>query len=225
MLFETGHITFEEFTHAIIATFIIINPINKIPIFLAFTEGKTKKDKRKMLFQCILSVFIILTVTVWVGELLLEVFQINIDAFRVGGGLLLGHLGFTMVYSDIQEIINKYGPPKHSGKSSKKSDPSLSVISVVPMALPILAGPGTIATIIIFAHIHHSFVDNLYSTVMIFIVSILILIILASGFFVRKLIGNTGLNILSRIMGLFQLSIGCNMFLTGLVALAPGLKG
>jgi multiple antibiotic resistance protein len=197
--------------HAIsvfMAFFAIMNPIANTPIFLGLTAGDEKAIKRKIASQSLTLSFLIVLVSCLAGNLIFKAFGITLPAFRITGGILVFIIGFQMLHGSPSEVHN----PSHAD-NRKSLEAELSII-VSPLAVPILAGPGTIATAISFS----AHADLLYTFVTICVFALLCLITFA--FFVEgqkfiHYIGESGIKVVTRLMGLILAIVGTQMFMEG----------
>ncbi|MEJ2688710.1 MAG: MarC family protein [Deltaproteobacteria bacterium] len=197
--------------HAIsvfMAFFAIMNPIANTPIFLGLTAGDEKAIKRKIASQSLTLSFLIVLVSCLAGNLIFKAFGITLPAFRITGGILVFIIGFQMLHGSPSQVHN----PSHAD-NRKSLEAELSII-VSPLAVPILAGPGTIATAISFS----AHADLLYTFVTICVFALLCLITFA--FFVEgqkfiHYIGESGIKVVTRLMGLILAIVGTQMFMEG----------
>jgi len=123
--------------------FAIMNPVGNTPVFLSVAANFNAEDQRQIARTAVLTTLVIITFSVYLGGFIFRVFDITIDAFRIFGGLLVVRVGFDMIYSGAS--------PAHSGTGQAESPSSARSIGVSPLAIPILAGPGTISTALNFA--------------------------------------------------------------------------
>jgi multiple antibiotic resistance protein len=197
--------------HAIsvfMAFFAIMNPIANTPIFIGLTAGDEAAVKRKIASQSLTLSFLIVLVSCLAGNLIFKAFGITLPAFRITGGILIFIIGFQMLHGSPSEVHN----PSHAdNRKSLKAE--LSII-VSPLAVPILAGPGTIATAISFS----AHAGLLYTLVTICVFALLCLITFA--FFVEgqkftDYIGESGIKVITRLMGLILAIVGTQMFMEG----------
>lgn len=190
------------------AFFAIMNPIANTPIFIGLTEGDEITVKRKIASQSLFLAFIIVLVSCLAGNLILKTFGITLPAFRITGGILVFIIGLQMLHGNPSEVHN----PSHAD-NRKSVEAQLSII-VSPLAVPILAGPGTIATAMSFsAHTNY-----LYSFITVCVFALLCLITYV--FFVGgqkfiDYIGESAIKVITRLMGLILAIIGTQMFIEG----------
>lgn len=199
----------------VIAMLAITNPIGNLAIFASLTADKTTQEKRKTALVAGFAILIILILVTWTGDLLLRAFGIDIASFETAGGLIIALMGISMLHAKTSPI--------HHGEKDQADAEVKTNVAVVPIAIPIVAGPGAITTIVVNTHHYHTFDDKL----LISAVSIVIALILWIAFYfsapVSRLMGPSGINIVTRIMGIILASIAFGMMASGFKALFPGL--
>jgi len=193
----------------------IVDPIGTIPIYLGMTRHNTLDERRQIALTASISFAIILIVSLFLGEQLLEAFGIGIPSFRTAGGVLIFTMGLSMLQAH------------ESGAKQTEEERAESVVkesvAVVPLAIPLLAGPGAISTVIVYAHSDNSWLHYGLMSSVILTVAILIFIALRIAPLIGARLGKTGMNIVTRIMGLITLAIAIEFIAAGLTALFPGL--
>ncbi|WP_109830049.1 MarC family protein [Reichenbachiella versicolor] len=184
--------------------FAIMNPIANTPIFLGLVEGEDKETKNKIAKTASIVAFIIVVAFIVGGKYIFGLFGITIPAFKITGGLLIFYVGFEMLMSKKSKVQNH----DHDSESS-------SNIAISPLAIPILAGPGTIVTAMNFVthanYIHTGIVISIFA-VMIFLTYCAFAL---SDLIVRKLGGNL-IAVIGKIMGLILAIIGTQMVTEGI---------
>jgi multiple antibiotic resistance protein len=200
------------------AFFAVMNPIANTPVFLGLTAGEDNATRRVVAFQAVLTAFVIIAVFCLLGSVIFELFGITLPAFRITGGVLVALIGFQMLHSNPSAV--------HHPSSADQADSRQAALSVAisPLALPILAGPGTIATAMNFASTGGTM--NMLVTLGAFA----LLCAITYGFFVFgqgliRYVGRNGLNVITRIMGLILSVIGVQMLIEGLQGAFPALHG
>lgn len=188
--------------------FAIMNPIANTPIFLGLTANDTPEERKRVARKALTLAFGLVVVFALLGKLIFSLFGITLPAFQITGGVLVALIGYQMLKGE-QSTVHQ--PSANDGKVSMEA--ALS-IAVTPLAMPILAGPGTIATAMNFASAG-SLVDMLVT-----IVSFAVLCVITYGFFISgerlmSVLGHNGLNVITRIMGLILAVIGVQMLITG----------
>ena len=183
--------------------FAIMNPIANIPIFLSLVQDADKSTKESINKKATIIAFLIVLTFVLLGKFIFELFGITIPAFKITGGILIFHVGFEMLQSKKSNI-------KHLKKT--KTDEN---IAISPLAIPILAGPGTIVTAMNFVPDTNYF----HIGIVIFIFSIMCyLTYLAfhlSEYFVKK-IGHNIITVIGKLMGLILSIMGVGMIIQGI---------
>lgn len=183
--------------------FAMTNPISNMTVFVSLTQALDKKVKRDINKRSNIIAFIIITVFVLIGKYIFELFNISIPAFKITGGILIFFIGFDMLQSKQSNV-------KSLDTVDKKED-----IAVSPLAIPILAGPGTIVTAM-------NFVANVES-IQIFLViaifgfmSLLTYLTFRASDFIVKIVGNNVISVIGKIMGLIIAIIGTGMVIQGI---------
>ncbi len=192
----------------------IVNPLGALPIFLSMTGRDPVADTR-IVNRATMAVALILLLSAWTGEALLGFFGITIDAFRVGGGLLILLMGITMLHGRQSHVQHH---PDEAEAVREKED-----ISVVPLAIPLMAGPGAISLVILDANRAHSLGGEVLLALAILAVAAIVWVVLMLAGRIRALLGVIGLNIVTRIMGLILVAIGVQFIADGGRNLFPGL--
>lgn len=183
--------------------FAITNPISNMTVFVSLTQGLDKKIKRDINKRANIIAFIIVTVFVLLGKYIFELFNISIPAFKITGGILIFFIGFEMLQS------------KQSNVKSLDSVNTEEDIAVSPMAIPILAGPGTIVTAM-------NFVANVETIQIILVIaifafmSILTYLTFRASDMIVKIVGSNVISVIGKIMGLIIAIIGTGMVIQGI---------
>jgi len=189
----------------IVALFAVMGVLTLPPVYLSATEGMSAQEKRKVIWQCTFAVAVTLLVSYFIGAYILDLFKIDMDAFKVAGALVVANMAWGMIVARPSAMMDTHG----------KSP------AVIPLAIPKTAGPGAIATVITLGEVHT--VENTVANVLAIVgVTILALgFMLASGFIERTL-GESGLNIVNRVFGLILLAIALTSILASLLNFFPG---
>lgn len=184
--------------------FAIMNPFTKLPIFLGMVDGFSEEEKQKVARTSILVAFTIVVVFIIFGKYIFEIFHIGIPGFKIAGGLLLFYIGFEMLLSKKSEIHQE----DHDEEFNMEH-------AVSPLAIPILAGPGTIVTAMnnVTAHdfIHVSILIGSFAAICL----ITFLMFTYHKFFYRVL-GKYLILVIGKIMGLLITIIGAGMVVQGI---------
>ena len=207
---------FTQYTKLFIGLVSIVNPIGAIPVFLSMTAAKTTRERTRMGLVAATSVAIILAVTIFLGQPLLNMFGISIPSFRIAGGILILLMALTMLHADPQT-----DKPVTTGSTG--TDES-ATMAIVPLSMPLLAGPGALSTVIVFAQHDTSWWHYGGMLAVVAGVGLTVGLSLMAAPWLARLIGRIGMQILTRIMGLFLAAIGVEFITNGLGAIFPALK-
>jgi multiple antibiotic resistance protein len=198
-----------------VGMFLVANPIGNLPIYLSFTSGDRRRDLA-IARSCALTVAITLLVSDWAGKALLRAFGISVEAFQAAGGLILLLIGLSMLRSETSAI--------HHDPDSVERDADSALKGVVPLGIPLIAGPGTIAVVLASPEAA-SLTGRAGLSVVILAISGLVYAIFAAGDRISSFLSTSTLQILTRIMGLLLSSIAVQMLFSGLGKGFPGLAG
>lgn len=191
-----------------LAFFAIMNPLANTPLFISLTEGDEPAVKRQVAFKSLLTAFGIVLVFCLCGNLLFQLFGITMPAFRIAGGALVALVGFHMLHGEPSRL---HHPSTEDAERVHEAELS---VAISPLAMPILAGPGTLATAINFSS------GGLLETG-ITIATFAVLCVITYFFFLFsqrliRFIGENGINVVTRLMGLILAVIGTQMVLAGI---------
>ncbi len=210
-------INLADFLKSFVAILAIVNPIGIVPIFLALTTGETPAERKHTAHISAYSVATILLMSAFAGEAILAFFGLGLPSFRVGGGILVLLMAISMLQAKQSRLRQS---PSEAEYAEEKDN-----VAVVPLAMPLMAGPGAISLAIIHGHQAISMPQKIILALSILSVALVVLISLHLAKPIGKALGVTGLNIATRIMGLILASIGVQMIALGLIKLLPGLAG
>ena len=203
-----------EYTKFLIAIIAIANPIGIIPVYLTLTADATITERAKIGHIVVLATTTILLVTLFFGELLLRFFGISIDSFRVGGGIMILLMAISMLHT-------AHGTIRQNRDIADQADSES--IAVVPLAMPLLAGPGAISTVIINAAKENGIAHYSLLATDIFILGIVLWLLFKMVPWIARHISTVGINISTRIMGLILAAIAVEFIANGLKGLFPVL--
>ncbi len=203
-----------EFFKPLLTLLAIVNPLGVIPFYIHFTQGFSAEQRNKTIWISALTVFIVIAVSALLGLKILEFFGISLASFQVGGGLLLLTSALSM--------LNAQPAEAKSTKEEVDDAAARASIAVVPLAIPLLTGPATMSTVVILAEkaktIWHLGVLVAYGLV---IAGATVLAFRAARP-IAKLMGKTGINVMTRLMGLILAALAVEVMADGLVKLFPG---
>ncbi|WAR44502.1 MarC family protein [Methylomonas rapida] len=189
----------------------VVNPISAMPIYLSLTARKTPAERRQTAISTAFAVAMVLLTSLLAGEPILRFFGIGLPAFRVAGGLLLLLMGISMLR--VSDDRSRHTPEEEAESYDKTS------VAVVPLAMPLLAGPGAISTTIVYAHRDLSLNHYLLFSTVIVSVSLIVLVTLLLAPRIVAIMGQTGMNVVTRVMGLLLTSIAVEFIANGATAL------
>ena len=200
-----------------ITLFALLNPIGMLPVFISYTANERKEVQRLVALFVSLTVMALLLVFLLIGSPILQFFGVSLDSFRIAGRILLLTIGIGIVNGKSSD--NKEEIVTTETNNNLTQAKSIYSQIVIPMAMPLLVGPGVIANVILYSNEASKKRDGLgiELILMIALVSFLVFVILTAGKWLQKMIGNIGLNITQRIMGLFVAAIGVQFMVTGVI--------
>jgi multiple antibiotic resistance protein len=193
----------------------IVNPLAAIPIFISLTESSTESERKHIARTASIAVLVVLVVATLLGKPLLNFFGVSIASFKVGGGILLLLMAIAMMQA--KHTYSKQTPEEAAEAEEKES------FAVVPIAMPLLAGPGAISTVIIYADASFQPVHIGLIIISIILISMIIWSALNVAIPIRNMLSKTGINIITRLMGLLLAAIAIEFISGGLIQLLPGL--
>lgn len=200
--------------HTAIGVFTIANPIGNLPIYLSFTDGNPRLD-RAIARSAALTFTIALLLSTWIRNGLLEFFGISRGAFQIAGGVIVVLIGLSMLRSQT--------PPEHHDPESIARDQSSSVKGVVPLGIPLLAGPGTL-TVVIADPLAASLSGRVGISFVVMLLDLLVYVIFAAGDRLANRISSSALQVLTKVMGLLLTAIAIQMLINGFISVSPALS-
>lgn len=184
--------------------FAIMNPLANLPAYMALTNEATPEEKRRVKKRAVLTAFYIVTAFVVLGQIIFSLFGLTIPAFKITGGILIFIAGINMVYEKKE--------PKRANEPPEEFD---EVIAITPLAIPLMAGPGSIVTAMTFVSgkdwLHMGIVILMFGAV-----CYLHYIAFSMSQFIVEKLGNTIMTTIGRIMGLIIAVIGTSMVIEGI---------
>ncbi len=200
------------------ALFAIMSPIANLPVFLSLTADRDAAGQRRVALTTIIGITIGSLITVFAGDAVLKLFGISIDAFRLAGGLLILFIALNMLHGN--ESTTHAGTEQEKERHSERDNPG-----VYPLTVPILLGPGTISSIVIFRQQATDFSMELaFGLAVAASVALISVTFLAAPVLSRHL-SDTATSIMSRLMGMILAAIAMEMMVDSLRSLLPGLAG
>lgn len=207
-----------NFTTAIVA---IINPIGLIPLWKDLLGDTSRKVRNRVAYMVIASSVAVLLIFLNFGRELLEFFQIDLMAFKVAGGILLLFTGLSMVNGHVSELKDR----KEKGETALQIAKQRFRKVLVPLAIPMLAGPGSITTAIIYGARAQNFMDYLGLSLVLFAVLMVLLLMLCNSHYIERKVDDLIFIVFTRIFGVIVVAIAMQFILEALVNIFPGWTG
>lgn len=203
-----------EYTRIFVGLLAIVNPFGAIPVFLGLVGDRSPAEQRRTARVSSATAALVMIISLVGGVQILSAFGIGIPAFRMAGGVLI----FSMALSMMQ---GKQSDARHTEEEHEDARTRESV-AVVPLAIPLLAGPGTMSTVIVYGHNNQGLASHVAIALASALVCALVFVAFRFAERLAKLLGKTGLNVMSRVMGLLLLAIAIEFITKGLAATFPG---
>jgi multiple antibiotic resistance protein len=201
-------INWTELFKDFIGLFAILNPLGSIPVYLGMTANKSANETKAIAIKTAISVAVILVIAIWAGNALLLFFGITMPAFRIASGLLVLLVAISMFHAQTSKAVHTY---TETLEALDKQD-----IAVVPLAIPLLAGPGAISLVIINANQMQHWLEKILLSLSVVLLSIVIWLTLHLANNLGKLMGTAGINTATRIMGLLLAAMAVQFIILGL---------
>ncbi|HTW76981.1 MAG TPA: MarC family protein [Thermoplasmata archaeon] len=201
---------------AIVATlFAIVDPIGTLPFYVALTQGFTAEDRAVIVQRSVLVVAGVLAVFALVGRFLFQLFGFTLYAFEIAGGVLLFFVAFDMLRGEITRV--RLTPEDREEAIARRDE-----LSVVPLGIPLLAGPGAISTVMIFeGNAPNTLLAVLATFVAIGVTCVLTFVILRYGPRILSAIGRVGIMAMTRVLGLILAAVGVQFVIDGILGAFP----
>ncbi|CAH2791507.1 MAG: UPF0056 inner membrane protein YchE [uncultured Caballeronia sp.] len=194
----------------------LINPVGAIPFFLSLTTDMSSSEKAGTIRIASISVFCVIAVTALLGQQIIAFFGISVGSLEVGGGIIMLLMAINMLNA---QVGNARSTPEERHEAEMKNS-----IAVVPLAIPLLTGPGSISTVIVYSASVVHWYDRLGLVVIGAVLAGLCFGALMLAEPIARWVGRTGINIGTRLMGLMLSALAVEFIVNGLKALLPSLK-
>jgi multiple antibiotic resistance protein len=201
----------------LIALLAIVNPIGAVPFFILFTQNFSRAERRRTIRISSFSAFVVIAVSALAGLKIIEFFGISIASFQVGGGMLLLISAVSMLNAQPAET-----KPQDLTEGQEKADAGAS-IAVVPLTVPLLTGPATISTIVIYAERTRHWWELAVLVGYGVVVGVAAFLAFSASGRIAQWLGRTGINVMTRLMGLVLAALAVEIMADGLVKLFPVL--
>lgn len=201
------------FLYVFAALFSVINPLGTVPVFVGLTSDESTQERNRTSLLTTVNVIGILIISFFAGTYLLAFFGISLNALRIAGGMIIVTSGFALLTGTFS---------KHKGMKNKRVQKDLDKrekFSLTPLAIPMLAGPGSISLLITFNQEYQQWNEMLYVVLAVLAVGLATFIILRSSHYISKILGASGINAISRIVGFIVISIGVEYISTAVISI------
>jgi multiple antibiotic resistance protein len=203
----------------LIALLAIVNPIGVVPFFIHFTQGFTEAQRRRTIRVSAFTAFLVVSISALAGLRIIEFFGISIASFQVGGGMLLLISALQMLQAQQAETRKE-----DVDEGESKADAGAS-IAVVPLTIPLLTGPATISTMVIYAQQTRHWWQLAVLVGYGVVIGVAAFLALSAAGRIARLLGRTGINVMTRLMGLILAALAVEIMADGLLKLFPALGG
>lgn len=198
----------------IVSLFAIMNPLYSISTFLSLCDDLPDEERQSVPVRTAFASFVIMMIAFFAGEFILSLFSLSLPALRISGGLVVFATGWSMVRGELGKSENEKGA---SGDARTARS-----IAVVPLALPLTAGPGAISLMIVVATYGNEWEGQLAIAFAVFLVCLSVWLTLRMAQRVRNVLGASGLDVVGRVMGLILLALSIEFVTAGLSEKFPG---
>lgn len=209
----------EDFVRALVVFLVVIDPIGLVPIFLGLTPGFDARHKRLIAIRGTLISFIIIVFFAYLGDLVLGVLSIGMPAFRIAGGALLFWIAFEMLFQ-------KRAERKERTADDARMMEEAHDLAVFPLAIPLIAGPGAITSVLLLMDRYGSTVSGQIEVLAAAAVTVgLTTILLLTADTINRVMGRTVILTLSRVLGIVLAALAMQTMISGITAIYPGVSG
>lgn len=206
MTFDTAYMI-----TALVTMFVVIDPIGIAPLFIALTPGMTRAQRRRVAWRAVLVAGLVLTLFAFLGEAVLGFIGISMPAFRVAGGILLFLTALDMLFER-----------RTKRREDRTDEASADDPSVFPLAIPLLAGPGSIASVILLTG-ERPGAEGLVTVLGITALTLVVMaVLLQAASHLEHMIGKTGIDVITRLLGMLLAALSVQFVLDGLNAFGFG---
>ncbi len=202
-----------DFITFTVAMIIMMNPLGSLSVFLQLTKSYRRPEQKKTAVAAALAMATIMLITLWLGEEMLHLFGITLSAFRCAGGLILLLMGLSMLQSQESPVSHTQA----DDIAAKNQDS----IAVVPLALPLVVGPGAMSTIIIYAGDASALYDKISMAFICLLLAAGMGVILLFGHSIARFVGQSVIKVVTRIMGMIIMAIAVEMLANGILGFVP----
>ena len=196
---------------ALVTMFVVIDPIGIAPLFIALTPGMSRAQRRRVAWRAVLVAGLVLTLFPFLGEAVLGFIGISMPAFRVAGGILLFLTALDMLFER-----------RTKRREDRTDETSVDDPSVFPLAIPLMAGPGSIASVILLTG-ERPGAEGLVTVLGITALTLVVMaLLLQASSYLEHVIGKTGIDVITRLLGMLLAALSVQFVLDGLSAFGFG---
>ncbi|RFN58631.1 NAAT family transporter [Marixanthomonas ophiurae] len=206
------------FLYVFAALFSVINPLGTVPVFVGLTSDETSIERNKTSLLTAINTTVILIICFFAGTYILDFFSISLNALRIAGGMIIVSSGFALLTGTFS---------KHKGMKNKRVKKDLSnreKISLTPLAIPMLAGPGAISILITYNQEYSKTSEIVLILLAVVAVGFATFLMLRFAPYLTKLLGASGINAISRIVGFIVISIGIEYISSAVILIIQNLE-
>ncbi|SLN46888.1 MarC family protein [Pseudooctadecabacter jejudonensis] len=207
---------YTELTKAFGAFFAIMNPFVNLPVFLALTEGYSVADQRRLAIRITVYCAVMSAIILVAGNQIITFFGVTVDQFRIAGGIVLASIAWSMLQG--QKIAAHHGSTDEQDHLN-----TLSSLAFYPITFPMLVGPGTIATLIIYGGNASGVLDIAGIAAVVGMIILMLFVVMFFAASISKVMTDTMRVIMTRLMGMILLAIAVEMIVAGVKVVLPGL--
>jgi MarC family membrane protein len=197
----------------------VVNPLAIVPFFIHYTQGFSPEQRRGTIVTASLSAFLVIAVSALLGLQILEFFGISLASFQVGGGMLLLISSMNMLNAQPAEAK----PHTHELEDGAQKAAMGASIAVVPLTIPLLTGPATMSTVVIYAERAQTLLQMSALVGYGVVISLATAVCFSLADPIARVLGKTGINVMTRLMGLILAALAVEVMAVGLLKLFPGL--
>jgi len=206
----------ELFIKIFVAIFSVINPLGAVPIFVGLTQDDSDRERQRISFWAAVNVFLILFISFFIGQYALAFFGISIDALRIAGGFIIVNSGFSL-------LNRKFTKGRGVHKEVENDAQKRNDIALTPLAIPMLAGPGSISLLIAMRQDYNAIEEQIITCLAMGAVAAIIFLIMRSAHYLSRILGASGIVAISRIIGFIVIAIGVQYISSSIVNIVEGI--
>jgi len=193
----------------------LVNPFGLLPLFIGLTGHQQPIQRRRTLNVAMVAVLVALVVLMFSGQALLSVFGISMASFRIAGGVMLLMIALSMLKGEVGEV--RQNKEENQQMSEQES------VAVVPLAIPVIAGPGAMSTVVLYGAEHSALQHLAVFSIIIAVVCSICWATFRCAPILERMMGKAGINVVTRLMGLIIVALSVEFMATGLKELFPVL--